>query len=365
MFDLSIPVTLALAGFAGGVVLGLTARMGRFCTLAAFENIYYGGDYRRMRAWALAVAIAIVLVQLMATGGVIDLGESIYRGTHFTWLSAILGGLLFGVGMALNGTCGYGTLARVGGGDLRAVVTFMVLGISAYMMMSGVTGVVRAKLIDPVAVDISGIGSHDLSAMLDILLGTSAGPWWGYLVAALLAGWALRDREFLRRWRLVLSGIAVGLVIAWGWFVTALLGGDPFYPEPLESYTFVRPLGETIMYVMTFSGATINFGVGAVFGVIAGAFVGALVRKEFRWEACDDVRELRRHLSGAFLMGTGGVLSFGCTIGQGMTAASTLSISAPIVFLSIALGARIGLAWLMEGSLRGLVEAFIAVRRLP
>lgn len=365
MDALTPPVILAIAGFAGGIVLGLAARIGRFCTLAAFENVFYGSDYRRMRAWALAVAVAIALVQTMSSAGMIDLNESIYRAAEFTWLSAILGGILFGVGMALNGTCGFGTLARIGGGDLRAVVTFMLLGISAYMMMSGITGVVRAAMIDPVSIDVSALGYLDLAAMMDIILGTSAGALWGYLIAAALAIWALRDAEFRRQWRLVFAGLAVGLVIAWGWFATAMFGGDLFDPQPLESYTFVRPLGETIMYAMTFSGATIDFGVGAVLGVVAGAFMGALFRREFRWEACDDVRELRRHLSGAFLMGTGGVLSFGCTVGQGMTAASTLSISAPVVLLSIALGARLGLGWLMEGSLRGVITSLIAIRRLP
>ena len=363
--ELPTPVILALAGFAGGIVLGLAGRLGRFCTLGAFENAFYGSDYRRMRAWALAVAVAIAVVQTMAAMGVIDLDMSIYRGAEFTWLSAILGGLLFGAGMALNGTCGFGTLARIGGGDLRAVVTFLVLGISAYMMMSGITAIARVNLIDPVAIDVSGIGSQNIAAMMDIILGTNAGVLWGYLIAAILAVWALRDYEFRRRWRLVAAGIAVGLVISWGWYATATFGADPFDPQPLESFTFVRPVGQTIMYAMTFSGATIDFGVGAVVGVVAGAFIGALIRREFRWEACDDVRELRRHISGAFLMGTGGVLSFGCTIGQGMTAASALSISTPVVFLSIALGARLGLSWLMEGSLRGLFVSLMTVRRLP
>ncbi|AXS40477.1 YeeE/YedE family protein [Breoghania sp. L-A4] len=365
MDALSTPVLLALAGFAGGVVLGLAARLGRFCTLAAFENIFYGSDYRRMRAWALAVAVAIVLVQTMAWQGILDLDQSIYRAAEFTWLSAIVGGLLFGAGMALNGTCGFGTLVRMGGGDLRALVTFLVLGISAYMMMGGVTSFIRLEFTDPVTLDLSALGAHDFAAMMDILLGTNAGALWGYLVAAVLALWALRDKGFRQRWRLVVSGVAVGLVIAWGWFATATLGADPFDPQPLASYTFVRPVGQTILYAMTFSGATIDFGVGAVVGVIAGALAGAAMRREFRWEACDDVRELRRHLSGAFLMGTGGVMSFGCTIGQGMTAASALSISTPVVFLSIALGARLGLSWLMEGSLRGLFSSLIAVRRLP
>ena len=351
---LTASVVAALCGLLGGAVMGFAARVGRFCTLQAFEDAYFGGDYRRLRAWALAIAVALLTTQSAAVAGLVDLDESIYHNPAFSWLSAILGGLLFGVGMALVGTCGFGTLARIGGGDLRAVVAFLVIGVSAYAAMAGITGLVRENVFDVVTVDLTAIGGASINAVLDNALGMSTGPFWGYVLAATLAFWALKDAFFRATPRLVAAGLAVGAAVGFGWFATGYIAADPFDPQRLESYTFVRPLGTTIVYVMTFSGATIDFGIGAVFGVVGGAFAGSIYRRDFRWEACDDARELRRHLIGAFLMGTGGVLAMGCTIGQGISGAATLAISAPVVMAAIAVGARLGLAWLMEGSIANL-----------
>jgi len=362
MDGLSAPVLGALCGFAGGAVMGFAARFGRFCTLQSLEDAFFGGDYRRLRAWALAIAVALTITQTAILLGHVDLSTSIYHRPTFYWLSAILGGLMFGLGMALVGTCGFGTLARIGGGDLRAVVVFLVLGVSAYTAIAGVTGLMREEIFEAVSIDLTPLGGASFDAILDTATGLSAGPMWGYAIALGLAIWALRDAAFRAMGRLLFAGLAVGASVGFGWIATAVVAADPFDPQRLESYSFVRPLGMTLVYVMTFSGASINFGIGAVFGVITGAFVGALAKREFRWEACDDARELRRHMVGAFLMGTGGVLAMGCTIGQGISAAATLAISAPIVMASIAVGARIGLAWLMEGSLGGLI-AMLQPRR--
>ncbi|WP_051241473.1 YeeE/YedE family protein [Stappia stellulata] len=355
--DVDTAQTVAIYGFAGGLVLGLAARVGRFCTMGALEDAFLGGDKRRLRSWALAIAVATALSQALAHLGILDFHHSIYLSSGFPWLGAVLGGMMFGVGMALVGTCGYGTLARIGGGDLRAVVTFLVMAVSAYMAMRGLTGVVRQAAIDPWILSFEATGGMALDGIFDAFTGLDTGPAIGLLIAASLAFWALKDASFRAETRLVVSGVAVGLAIVGGWLATGLVGSDPFAPQRLESFTFVRPLGDTLVYMMTFSGATVTFGIGSVVGVVAGAIAGALFKREFRWEACDDVRELRRHIVGAFLMGTGGVMAYGCTIGQGITAASTLSVSAPVVMISIAIGARAGLAWLIEGSLRGILAA--------
>ncbi|WP_428696919.1 YeeE/YedE family protein [Stappia sp.] len=359
--ELTTTQIVALSGFGGGVVLGLAARVGRFCTMGALEDAFLGDDRRRLRSWGLAIAVAIAVTQVLAAAGIFDLRHSIYLPTSFPWLGAIAGGLMFGVGMALVGTCGFGTLARIGGGDLRSVVTFLVMAVSAYMAMRGLTGVARQWLVDPFTVSFEATGGMALDGVVNRLLGLDTGPAVGLSIAGALLAWAVRDAAFRRERRLVASGLAVGLVIAAGWVATALAGSNPFQPQRLESFTFVRPLGDALVYLMTFSGASLTFGIGSVLGVVCGAFAGALFKREFRWEACDDVRELRRHMSGAFLMGTGGIMAFGCTIGQGITAASALAISAPVVMLSIAIGARLGIAWLVEGSLAGLFERY----RLP
>ncbi|WLA68427.1 YeeE/YedE family protein [Bradyrhizobium diazoefficiens] len=349
--------TIAFAcGLAAGAVLGVSGRAGRFCTLAMLEDAFFGSDFRRLRSFALAAAVALLTTQALAEFGIIDLSRSIYLTASIGLGGAIIGGLMFGVGMALVGTCGFGTLVRIGGGDLRAIVVFLVLGLSALATMRGITGMLRVKLIEPLSVRLAEGNNQTLTSLLGA--GSTTHAILVMSIAAALAFWALADGRLIRSPRLLVSGLAVGAAIAFGWFATGWLADDDFDPARVSSLTFVAPLGDTILYIATFSGARLNFGIGSVAGVVAGSFAAAMLGRGFRWEACDDARELKRHMSGALLMGIGGIMSMGCTIGQGLTAFSTLALSAPITILAIAVGARLGLAFTMTG------EWLPAVRKL-
>lgn len=343
---------VALAGALGGIVLGLSARLSRFCTLAAFEDAMFGGDGLRLRMWGLAAAVAIACAAGAATTGVVDFSDSIYQTMALNPVGWIVGGLLFGVGMALCGTCAYGTLVRLGGGDLKALVVFVVLGISAYMAIAGPTALLREATLNHFA-----LGTAPDTPRTLITLLSDRGPTLALtiptLIAALIAAACLSSPAFRRSPRHLFGAIAVGLAITSGWLATGTLGADPFDPQPLVSHSFSVPLGQTIIYLMTMSSSSLTFGIGATFGVVCGAFLGALIKREFRWEAADDAREMRRHLLGAFLMGTGGVYAGGCTIGQGLSAASLLAFSAPVVIAAIWCGVWLGLTYLMEGSFSG------------
>ncbi|WP_375304755.1 YeeE/YedE family protein [Bradyrhizobium sp. A11] len=351
------PSTIAFAcGLAAGAMLGVAGRAGRFCTLAMLEDAFFGSDLRRLKSFALAAAVALLATQALAEFGIIDLSRSIYLTPSIGLGGAILGGLMFGIGMALVGTCGFGTLVRVGGGDLRAIVVFLVLGLSALATMRGITGILRVMLVEPLSLRLSAGTDQRLASLLG-----AGGAMRALLVVSIataLAVWALADGRLLRSPRLLASGLAVGAAIAFGWFATGWLADDEFDPVRVSSLSFVAPLGDTILYIATFSGARLNFGIGSVAGVVAGSFAAAMLARGFRWEACDDARELKRHMTGALLMGIGGVLSMGCTIGQGLTAFSTLAVSAPITLLAIACGARLGLEFTMTG------EWLPALRRL-
>ncbi len=320
------------------------------------EDAFFGSDLRRLKSFALAAAVALLATQALAEFGIVDLSRSIYVTPSIGLGGAILGGLMFGIGMALVGTCGFGTLVRVGGGDLRAIVVFLVLGLSALATMRGITGMLRVMLIEPLSVRLSAGSDQTLTSLLG-----AGGAMRALLVVSIataLAVWALADGRLLRSPRLLASGLAVGAAIAFGWFATGWLADDEFDPVRVSSLSFVAPLGDTILYIATFSGARLNFGIGSVAGVVAGSFAAAMLARGFRWEACDDARELKRHMTGALLMGIGGVMSMGCTIGQGLTAFSTLAVSAPITLLAIACGARLGLEFTMTG------EWLPALRRL-
>ncbi|GMP12186.1 MULTISPECIES: YeeE/YedE family protein [Bradyrhizobium] len=351
------PSTIAFAcGLAAGAVLGIAGRAGRFCTLAMLEDAFFGSDYRRLKSFALAAAVALLATQALAAFGIVDLSRSIYLTASIGLGGAIIGGLMFGVGMALVGTCGFGTLVRIGGGDLRAIVVFLVLGLSALATMRGITGMLRLKLIEPLSLRLPEGSTQTLTSLLGA--GNAMHAILVVAISAALAFWALADGRLMRSPRLLASGLAVGAAIAFGWFATGWLADDEFDPARVSSLTFVAPLGDAILYIATFSGARLNLGIGSVAGVVAGSFAAAMLARGFRWEACDDARELKRHMIGALLMGIGGIMSLGCTIGQGLSAFSTLAVSAPVTMVAIACGARLGLEFTMTG------EWLPAVRRL-
>lgn len=345
MDSLSDGTLAALAGLAGGIVLGLAARLGRFCTMGAIEDYLYGQDDRRLRMWALAIGVAIAGVFGLNGAGMLDLSRSIYYAQTWSPVASILGGLMFGYGMALAGNCGYGALARIGGGDLRAFIIILVMGISAYMAISGPTAYLRVLLfpVQPASGYQAGI-AHVLGRA------SGTGPLiWALLIALVFVALALRGRRFRRDGRLVFWSVAVGLAVAGGWAATGWLATHGFDELRPVSHSFSAPVGESLVYLMTSSGSSLDFGVGSVAGVVIGAFVGCLFKGHFRWEACEDPRELRRQIIGAFLMGTGAVVALGCSVGQGITAFSVLHASAPVVALSIFAGAALGLRQLIAG----------------
>ena len=337
----------ALVGLAGGILLGLAARRGRFCTLGAVEDVVYAQDWRRIRMWALSLGLCIIGVQAALAFGLIETSEILYARFEWDPVASIVGGLMFGYGMAIAGNCGYGALARLGGGDIRSFVIVIVIGISAYMAAGGPLAALRLALFprteagaESAAGYAEGIGS---------LLGFPP-AYIALAIAAALIAWALSSTAFAKTRAYLIWSVGVAIAIVGGWIGTTWVAAEAFHPVTVESYTFSAPPGEAIIYLMTASGGGLSFSVGSIAGVIVGALIGSISRGHFHWEACDDARELGRQLFGAFLMGTGGVIALGCSVGQGLTAFSLLTYSAPIVLVCILIGSVIGLRHLVEGA---------------
>jgi hypothetical protein len=357
-----MPDSLAIGGLLCGLAAGTAAQYGRLCTFAAVEDALVAGDLRRARAFALAVAVAILVTQSLAVAGMIDLTRAPYSAPRLELLSLVIGALLFGLGMALVGTCGFGLLVRAGSGDLRGFVAALVLGLAAFAATAGPLSGARLAIAHSGAVSLGGAGQGTLPGLLGPWLGPGAAFAVALAIAATLLVFALTSSRALRRLRLLLSGVLLGLAVAGGWVVTGLLG-DPFDSQRLESLTFVAPIGRVLLVIMGERMSAAGFAVLSVLGVVAGSFAVSAARRELRWEAFDDQREMRRHLLGAALMGIGGVLAKGCTIGQGLSASSTLAISAPIAILCMVLGARLGLAYLIRPSWSRSRSARAASRR--
>jgi uncharacterized membrane protein YedE/YeeE len=345
------PVAAALVGLFGGTLLGLAARFGRFCTLGAIEDALYGTDRRRIRMWPIAIGVAIIgTFAAMATGLVED-RSTFYLSQAWNPLASILGGLVFGYGMALAGNCGYGALARFGGGDLRNFVIVLVMGLSAYATLAGPLAEARVWAF-PVLVPTEVLPgfAHWFSAATGLSTMVVAA-----VVGVALIALGIADRDMLRSPSMIVWSIIVGIAIVSGWVGTSWINDNGFAPVSVMSHTYSAPLGESMLWVMTASGRSLSFGVGSVFGVLAGAFIAALIKGHFRWEACDDPRELKRQILGAAIMGVGAVVAAGCSVGQGLSAFSVLAWSAPVTLVSIFAGAAIGLRQLITG-FRGFPE---------
>ena len=357
-------LALPLAGLLAGAAMGYVARRHHFCTLSALERRGYAGDDNGVRAWGLAILVAIVLTQALALAGLFDPRHSFYLTSSFGWSGAVLGGLAFGFGMALVGTCGFGALVRLGGGSLGGLVVVIVLGLAALATQRGIIAVSRIAIVDSQAYDLTRLGSPDqsLGSLASAFIGHDISWLVTLVVVIALAAWVFRPTAFRRDHGKIAAGTVVGVAVAFGWLATSYIAARSFDPVQIESASFVVPPGDVILQLIAVTGALPDYGAGMVLGVVLGAAAAAIRRHDVRWEACDDARELSRHLAGAVLMGVGGVFALGCTIGQGISAASLLTISAPIVLVSIAVGARLGLAWILEGSIR---HAFLRIERGP
>jgi len=336
-----------IAGLLCGIVLGAVARRSNFCTLTSLERHWYSEDSTGLRTWALAAVTTLLLTQFLWHNGTIDLERSFYLSTHINFINIIAGGLTFGFGMALVGTCGFGALIRLGSGSLRSLVIVFAMGLMALSAQRGTISTLREWSNGHFAYALPHSQSaHD--ALIALGMPSVFAGIVLTLAITLFVFWIFRS-GFIKQHSAIFTGAAIGCCIAFGWFATSTLQGFQFEPVQLEAGSFVLPPGELIFSAL-FADSVPDYSVGLVVGVIIGAFAVSLAERNIRWEACDDARELSRHLAGGLLMGVGGVFASGCTIGQGLSAFSLLAISAPIAIISIVVGARLGLSYLIEGS---------------
>lgn len=364
MEELSIGTLIASLGFIIGIIFGATAQRTNFCTMGALSDIVFMDNWSRFRAWLLAIAVAITLSQFLHLGGMVDLTKAIYLTPNLGIGGAILGGLMFGFGMTLAGGCGNKTLVRLGAGNLKSLIVFMFLGIFAYMTLRGFIGPARLQLEAFTMIDLkaNGFATQGMPELLAALFGT-AEPMMRRIVASViviaLLIFCFKDAEFRGSPKNIIAGLIIGILVPAAWYLTGVIGQDDFDPTPLASFTFVAPSGDAIQYLMTFTGATINFGIATIGGVIVGAFLMAKSRGEFRIETFTAADDFIRHIIGAALMGTGGVIALGCTIGQGITGLSTLALGSLITLTSIIIGGVFGLQFLAENSFTRAFKAMI------
>jgi uncharacterized membrane protein YedE/YeeE len=354
-----LTATVLWATFALTVLFGFVAQRTHFCTMGAVADIANFGDWTRMRQWLLAIGVAIVATSALAATGQIDPAKSLHATPRFPLVGYVVGGLLFGFGMVLAGGCGSKTLVRVGGGSLKALVVFIVLGLTAYITLRGALGVFRVNVIEPLGTRLDT--TQDLPTLAAAATGFAkpALQWaLGLLIGGALIAFALARRDF-RRGDNLLAGFVIGGVIAAIWYVSGHLGHLTEHPETLEetflatnsgrmeSLSFVAPMAHVLDWLMFFSDKSkvLTLGVVAVFGVVTGAAASALLARTFRWEGFGNTEDTANHLVGAVLMGFGGVTAMGCTVGQGLSGVSLLAAGSFIAIGAIIVGALLALRY--------------------
>jgi uncharacterized protein len=336
-----------LAALAIGLIYGSVGLLSGFCMMSSMRGWLAQGDGRLVRTYALAMGTAIAASQVLAAAGLVDLGKSIYLQPAFSAPVLFLGGLLFGYGMVMSNGCGSRALVLLGRGNLRSLVVVVILAIFAQMTLKGLIAPGRIAMVGASQTTATANSLPALLASLGIsevaarMIAASALP------AALII-FAFTYAPFRKSPGQILAGIVMGLLVAAGWYATGYLGADDFNPVPVTSLTFIAPIADALQYVMLSTGSTLNFGIVTVFAVFAGSLVTALLTGRFQLEGYQSPRHMLRSAGGAALMGAGGVMAFGCSIGQGLTGLSTLSLASFIAVAGILIGTTAGL----RGALR-------------
>src|SRR5499427_2672971 len=333
---------VVLSGLVIGLVYGSIGLLSGFCMMSSLRGCWAAGDSRLVRTYALAIGVAVAATQLLAGYGAVDLTKSVYLLTSFSAPLMFVGGLLFGYGMVLSNGCGSRALVLLGRGNLRSFVVVIVLGIFAEMTLKGLVAPARIAGVQLSQVTIkmvsvpSVLSSFGLTESLARMLAAS-------VISAALIIFAFAHAPFRKSFGQVVAGIAIGFLVAAGWYATGYLGNDDFNPVPVTSLTFIAPIADALQYVMLSTGSTLNFGIVTVFAVFAGSLGTALATGRFHLEGYLSPRHMLRSAGGAALMGAGGVMAFGCSIGQGLTGLSTLSLASFIAVAGILIGTAAGL----------------------
>ena len=359
--DFTVHNQVLLAVFLIALIMGAVANKTNFCTMGAVSDWVNIGDTGRMRAWVFAMAIALAGVLGLEAGGVINLtGETFppYRTASFGWLRYLVGGLLFGIGMTLGSGCGNKTLVRVGSGNLKSLVVLAIAAVMAYLML---WTPFYEKLFHPwvsaTTINLASYGmpTQEVGSVVSGMFGLAPSRAINMTIAGVfligMLAFVFRSADFRGNFDNILGGTVIGLAIVAGWWLTGGSLGQSWkeYAEmateipsrvQAQSYTFISPMGDSVRYLMNPGKLSlVNFGVVALSGVILGSLIFAVATRSFRLEWFASGKDFVNHAVGAVLMGVGGVLSMGCTVGQAITGISTLAVGSILTFLAIVIGA--------------------------
>ena len=355
--DTFIGIPVLVGFFLTAVVLGVTISRTNFCTMGAVSDWVNMNDRGRMGAWLLAIAVAMVAVAILEIAALFELNQQRppYRSATFAWLRYLLGGLMFGVGMTLAGGCVSRNLVRLGGGNIKSLITLIFAAIFAYLMTKTVFfEIVFYGWMHPLSFDLSafGIPAQDIGSIISSWI-----PGFDksaiHLIAALIVATAvivfvLKSRNIKSNMTNIAAGLIIGASVTVGWYLTsgplglewaeaAEWADDPPVGVGMQSFTFVNPLGEYISLLLEPAKLSVLVTVGmlAAVGLIIGSLGDSLVSRRFHFSWFASFGDFATNAIGGILMGIGGVLALGCTVGQGISGISTLALGSFIALAAI------------------------------
>ncbi len=331
---LTAPQAALWFALALGLVFGALAQVTRFCLRRALV----GSDRRAAGAvWLTALVVAVAGTQAAAAMGWISFADHRFMASELPILAIAAGGVLFGVGMVLTRGCVSRLTVLSGSGNLRALMVLVVFAIAAHATLKGVLAPVRTTL-----------GS--ITVPLGEATALPGSPWlWAGLLA--LVTLTIAYRAGAARGMLALAAV-IGALVPLAWVGTGFVLYDDFDPIAMESLSFTAPSADAMFWLLASTSIPAGFGTGLIGGVLGGAFLAAMARGEFQWQSFESPRQTGRYISGAILMGVGGVLAGGCTVGAGLSGVPTLSVAAILALSAIAAGALAARA-VLSGSARG------------
>jgi len=335
-------VVLAAGGALVGILFGFFAQRSRFCLRAAVIDFWHMRFGEKLSIWLLTFSSAVVAVQLMVLMGWLDTSYARQISATGSLSGALIGGLLFGVGMILTRGCASRLLVLSANGNLRALLAGLIFAVTAQASLSGVLAPLRQEMATWWTID--GGVSRDILASLN--LNHTAGLVFG-LIWALAALYFVRLNRNISQW-LWLAGIGTGIMVAAAWGFTQLVLNHSFEAIQIQGLTFSGPSADWLMRVVEAPSAEFGFDAGMLPGVFLGSLMGAWLGKDLKLEGFKDGYSMRRYIAGAVLMGFGSMLAGGCAVGAGITGGAIFAVTAWVTLVGMWLGAGIT-DWLVDG----------------
>lgn len=325
---------LATAGLGIGLVFGALAQRSKFCLRAAVVETARGAAGARFSVWLIAFAAAIAVTQGLILAGWLNVSEARQLAGEGSMSGALVGGLMFGVGMILARGCASRLLVLSATGNLRALISGLILTLVAQASLRGVLSPAREVIGGWWTVP-GGEARNLLTALGgDATLGLAIG-------VALLAGavWLAR-RNGVSGWSRA-GAFGVGTMIAAAWLATYSIAQLSFEPLAVKSISFTGPSADTLMGLINAPSIPLGFDVGLIPGVFAGSFIAAMLAREFKLEGYHGGSSMARYITGASLMGFGSMLAGGCAVGAAVTGPSVFALTGFVALASMWVGAAL------------------------